>query len=100
MAKWPVIPAGGSGVGGVPASLDAISVDFYNAGNTNGTDEVEKNKAFYTSVIFPRLHPHQQALFVPGIYASNPVRKVLCWCSRSPSLYTTCTYFRTMWHVL
>ena len=70
MASWPSI--GVNGTGGVPFGLDAISVDFYDEKNTNGTAEVDKNKKFYREVIFPRLHPHQQALFVPGIFASDP----------------------------
>lgn len=70
MQSWPKLKEDGSG--GVPAALDAISVDFYDEKNTNGAAEVKKNKEFYHEQIFPRLHPHQQVLFVPGIFASSP----------------------------
>ena len=63
MASWPALAADGSG--GVPAGLDAISVDFYDEHNTDGKAEVDKNKEFYHKTIYPRLHDHQQALFVP-----------------------------------
>ena len=68
MRSWPKLGADGSG--GVPAGLDAISVDFYDEHNTDGAEEVKKNKDFYTKEIYPRLHPHQQALFVPVRMAS------------------------------
>ena len=70
MAKWPKLDAAGNG--GVPPGLDAVSVDFYDEENTDGAAEVAKNKKFYHEEIFPRLRPHQQALFVPGIFASSP----------------------------
>ena len=60
MASWPALAADGSG--GVPAGLDAISVDFYDEHNTDGKAEVDKNKEFYHKTIYPRLHDHQQAL--------------------------------------
>lgn len=56
----------------VPKSLDYISVDFYDEHNTNGSAEVEKNRAYYHETIYPRLHPHQGVMFVPGIFASDP----------------------------
>ena len=70
MHSWPKLDADGSG--GVPAGLDAISVDFCDEHNTDGAAEVAKNKDFYTKEIYPRLRPHQQALFVPGVFASSP----------------------------
>lgn len=62
MSKWPA----------VPASLDYISVDFYDEHNTDGAAEVEKNRKYYTETIYSKLHPHQGVLFVPGIFASDP----------------------------
>eukprot|EP00966_Prymnesium_polylepis_P213181 4937626-Prymnesium_polylepis.1 len=67
MQSWPAFADGG-----VPASLDAIFVDFYDEHNTDGAAEVAKKRDFYAKQIFPRLHAHSQALFVPGIFASSP----------------------------
>lgn len=69
MSQWPPLR---DGQGGVPPALDAISVDFYDEENKDGAAEVAKNKKFYHEVIFPRLRGHQQALFVPGVFASSP----------------------------
>eukprot|EP00463_Aulacantha_scolymantha_P002486 TRINITY_DN3237_c0_g1_i1.p1 TRINITY_DN3237_c0_g1~~TRINITY_DN3237_c0_g1_i1.p1 ORF type:complete len:227 (-),score=14.73 TRINITY_DN3237_c0_g1_i1:2-682(-) len=63
METWPM----------VPESLDFISIDFYDEHNTNGTHEVELNWNYYNKVIYPKLHSHQGVLFVPGIFASDPV---------------------------
>lgn len=65
MEHWPKLDGD---KGGVPAGLDAISVDFYDEHNTDGQAEVDKNKDFYHKVVFPKLRPHQQALFVPGVF--------------------------------
>ena len=34
---------------------------------------MEQNRQYYTDVIFPKLAPHQGVLFVPGIFASDPL---------------------------
>jgi len=57
----------------VPAALDFISIDFYDEHNTDGAHEVALNRKYYSEVIFPKLHAHQQVLFVPGIFASDPL---------------------------
>ena len=71
MERFP--PIGKDGSGGVPAGLDAISVDFYDEHNTDGAAEVAKNRDFYHKTIYPKLHPHQQALFVPGVFGCDPL---------------------------
>jgi hypothetical protein len=54
----------------VPPELDLISVDVYGGylPGSNGTDEVIAAKAMY-DIIFPKLHPHQQVMLVPGTFA-------------------------------
>merc|ERR1712194_882733 len=42
-------------------------------GNTDGAREVMSNKVFLHRHMYPRLHPHQQALLVPGVFASDPL---------------------------
>ena len=56
----------------IPQDLDLISVDFYDEHNTNGTAEVEKNKKYLLEKLYPKLHPHQVVILVPGIFASDP----------------------------
>jgi hypothetical protein len=60
--------------GGVPAGLDAISIDLYDRHNTDGAREVESIKVFYHRHMYPKMYPHQRALFVPGVFALDPVR--------------------------
>jgi hypothetical protein len=57
----------------VPASLDYISMDRYDAKNTNGSYEIFAVKEFYTGKLYPKLHPHQGVFIVPGIFANDPV---------------------------
>ena len=57
----------------IPEDLDLISVDFYDEHNTNGTAEVEQNRKYLLEKLYPKLHPHQGVIFVPGIFASDPV---------------------------
>jgi hypothetical protein len=72
--SWPNIECnGGRCTGGVPAGLDAISVDLYDQHNTDGHKEVLSMKVMYHRHVYPRLHPHQRVLFVPGVFASDPV---------------------------
>jgi hypothetical protein len=54
----------------VPPELDLISVDVYGGylPGSNGTDEVTAAKAMY-DIVFPKLHPHQQVMLVPGTFA-------------------------------
>merc|ERR1712217_164319 len=74
MQSWPDISCKGSRcTGGVPAGLDAISIDLYDEHNTDGPMEVESVKVFLHRHMYPKLHPHQQALLVPGIFASDPL---------------------------
>ena len=47
MKTWPARNAS-TGEGGVPAGLDAISVDIYDKTNTDGAGEIAKNKEFCT----------------------------------------------------
>ena len=56
----------------IPPALSIISVDTY-AGFTpgsSGLDEVKQAKAMY-DIIFPKLHPHQQVMLVPGTFACS-----------------------------
>ena len=56
----------------IPPAFNLISVDTY-AGFTpgsSGLDEVKQAKAMY-DIIFPKLHPHQQAMLVPGTFACS-----------------------------
>ena len=57
----------------IPHDLDLISVDFYDQHNTNGTAEVEQNRKYLLQKLYPKLHPHQGVILVPGIFASDPV---------------------------
>ena len=41
--------------------------------NTEGHREVLSMKVMYHRHVYPKLHPHQQVLFVPGVFASDPV---------------------------
>jgi hypothetical protein len=73
---WPSLNCsngGGECTGGVPAGLDAISIDLYDRHNTDGHAEVFSVKVFYHHHMYPRLHPHQRVLFVPGVFALDPV---------------------------
>jgi hypothetical protein len=54
---WPEIPAG----------LDFISIDAYGTGDSEWT-RVDKLLNRY---VFPRLHSHQKAWVVPGLYGQN-----------------------------
>lgn len=56
----------------VPASLDWISADLYNAGNSDGAEEVATVQREYRNVIYPKLSPRQGVLIVPGVYANSP----------------------------
>lgn len=63
---------------GLPATYDLIvrvaSVYIVDdEHNTDGMAEVTKNKDFYHKTIYPKLHAHQQALFVPGVFGCDPV---------------------------
>ena len=60
-------PITADGGGGVPAGLDAISIDAY----AQGAAEVVANRKRYRDEIYPKLHPHQRAVFTPGVYATN-----------------------------
>ena len=51
----------------IPVALDYISCAVYNV--TSGAGEAEKIIAYYEKYIVPKLHPHQQALLVPGTFA-------------------------------
>ena len=62
MQQWPA----------VPASLDYISIDFYDEHNTNGSAEVTKDRQFYERIMYPKMAPHQGVLLVPGVFASDP----------------------------
>ena len=56
----------------IPPAFSLISVDTY-AGFTpgsSGLDEVKQAKAMY-DIIFPKLHPHQQVMLVPGTFACS-----------------------------
>ena len=33
---------------------------------------MDKDRAFYEQVIYPKMKPHQKVLLVPGIFASDP----------------------------
>eukprot|EP00947_MAST-08B_sp_MAST-8B-sp1_P001129 g1129.t1 len=57
----------------IPAALNFISLDYYDEHNTNGTAEVDKDRAFYEKFVYPKLKPHQGVMLVPGIFASDPV---------------------------
>jgi hypothetical protein len=63
---FPPIAADGRS-GGVPAGLDAISIDAY----LQGTAEVVANRARYRNQIYPKLHRHQRAVVTPGVFAMN-----------------------------
>ena len=51
----------------IPKALDYISCDVYNV--TSGRGEADKIIDYYTKYIIPKLHPHQQALLVPGTFS-------------------------------
>jgi len=57
----------------IPEELDYISLNYYDEHNTNGTGEADKDRFFYETHVYPKLHPHQGVLLVPGIFASDPV---------------------------
>ena len=53
----------------LPQHVDFLSNDYY---WDNGTTEFEQSWAFHEKEVFPKLWPHQQVLWNPGIFASSP----------------------------
>lgn len=82
MEQWPPIDPS-TGTGGIPVSLSAISVDFYDNNNTDGAAEVAKNKRFYSNVLFPKV----RVKVPPG----PPPWPLACvWAGRSPAHCPVC----------
>lgn len=57
--------------GAIPAEIDILSVDIYRGfGNDTlpGAAEATNVSAFFAREIFPRMHPTQRAMVVPGFF--------------------------------
>ena len=55
----------------VAPDLDLISIDLYKGylpSDDNGTAEAVAARAFVEKEVYPRLHPHQKIMVVPGSY--------------------------------
>ena len=52
-------------------AIPAYSRDGADHTVAQGKGEAEKIIAYYNKYILPKLHPHQQALLVPGIFACS-----------------------------
>ena len=61
-------PPGPAGWATIPAALDYISCDVYNV--TSGAGEADKIIEYYDRFLH-KLHPHQQALLVPGTFSCS-----------------------------
>ena len=66
-------PPGPAGWPTIPPALDYISCDVYNV--TSGAGEAAEIIKYYSRFL-GKLHPHQQALFVPGTFSCSTGRGV------------------------
>ena len=67
------IPGIGPLQGKVPVALDFFGIDNY-AGFLVGQDprlEVNQTRGFAETQLYPRMHPHQRLMMVPGVFACS-----------------------------